>query len=140
MAKINQNEIRKDISKHLSSAENLKSIAVFKKVPSTGKMMLTRGMAWSFARQFYIGATDRHLIIVPRKANKIQARMGEDVIFAKYDEIDFYLDNFNNVILNLKNGYQGKPMKLRLRSGYQIEGMDQLDFIAAVKAKKQAHD
>jgi len=59
MARINQTKVEKDISQYLSSEERLISIGVFKKVPSTGSLMLTRGMTWLLSQRFYVGVTDQ---------------------------------------------------------------------------------
>lgn len=131
MAQINQSQIKKILSDILDDEEKLLSIGVMKKVPSTSWLLLSRGMAWILASKFYVGVTDQRLIIFPESS-----KSNESVIFVDFDEVDFSTDPLNNTILDIQKTYRGEPLKLRFKSGYQIEGMDQFDFIAAVKQGK----
>jgi len=133
MSQINQSQIKNNISEHLKGDENLLSLGVMKKVPSTSWLLLSRGMAWILASKFYVGVTDQRLIILPESPKSY-----ESVIFADFDEINFSTDPLNNTILNIQKTYQGEPLKLRFKSGYQFDGMDQFDFIGAVKQGKRA--
>ena len=133
MTTIDQNKIKEGFSRYLSGGEQLTSIGVFKKVPTTGSLMLTRGMTWFWARRFFVGVTDRRLIILPDRVNRMQARMSEDVIVADFDEVAFQVDAFNNSILSIQKSQQEKPLNLRFKPGVQVDGIDQFDFIAAVK-------
>jgi len=45
----------------------------------------------------------------------------------------------NNAILDVQKIYEGEPLKLRFKPGYQFQGMNQFDFIAAVKQGKNSH-
>jgi hypothetical protein len=133
MAQFNQAQIKQTIHENLEEMEQLISIGVFKKVPSTSWLLLSRGMAWILASKFYVGVTDRRLIILPESMQR-----GATGIFAGFDEVDFYTDPLNNTILDIHKTYQGEPLKLRFKSGYTFEGMDQFDFITAVKQGKRA--
>jgi hypothetical protein len=133
MAQINQTLIKKNISDILDDEEKLVSIGVMKKVPSTSWLLLSRGMAWILTSKFYVGVTDKRLIILPESS-----KSHEYVIIADFDEVDFSTDLLNNTVLDIKKTYRGEPLKLRFKSGYQFEGMDQFDFIAAVKQGKGA--
>ena len=139
MARINQTKVEKDISQYLSSEEHLISIGVFKKVPSTGSLMLTRGMTWLLSQRFYVGVTDQRLIILPDLRKKNQEGMGENVIYAAFDEVEFFTGAFNTTILDVQKHFEGTPLKLRFKHDYQFQGMDQFDFIAAVKQGKNSH-
>ncbi len=139
MGRTNQTQIKKDISQYLSSEEHLISIGVFKKVPSTGSLMLTRGMTWLLSQRFYVGVTDQRLIILPDLRKKNQEGMGENVIYAAFDEVEFFTGAFNTTILDVQKHFEGTPLILRFKPGYQIQGMDQFDFIAAVKQGKNSH-
>ncbi len=129
MSYINQSQIKKDISEYLDEEEYLVSIGIFKKVPTTSWLLLTKGMAWIFAPIFYVGVTNKQLIIMPES----RYTRGEGVVFAGFDEVGFYNDPLSNTIMDIQKIYDGAPLKLRFKSGYQFEGMDQFDFIAAVK-------
>jgi len=137
MAYINQKLIKKAFSQYLSSEEHLLSIGVFKKVPSTKWLLLSKGMVWLLSREFYVGVTDQRLIVLPASKAKRLSGMEDDVIAAGFDEVEFYTDALNNTILDIQKIYQGEPLKLRFKSGYRFQGMDQFDFIAAVKQGKQ---
>jgi len=139
MARINQTKVEKELSQYLSSEEHLISIGVFKKIPSTGWLMMTRGMAWVLSQQFYVGVTDQRLIILPDLRNKNQKGMGENVIYAGFDEVEFFTGAFNTTILDVQKHFEGTPLKLRFKPDYQFQGMDQFDFIAAVKQGKNSH-
>jgi len=131
MSQINQSQIKKNFSDVLNDEETLVSIGIMKKVPSTSWLLLSRGMAWILATKFYVGVTDQRLIILP-----VSSQGGEPVIFADFAEVAFITDPLNNTILDIQKTYQGDPLKLRFKSGYQFDGMDQFDFIAAVKQGK----
>jgi len=133
MDKINQSQIKKIFSDHLNDEEKLLSISIMKKVPSTSWLLLSRGMAWILTSKFYVGVTDKRLIILPESSKN-----HESVIVADFDEVDFSTDLLNNTVLDINKTYRGEPLKLRFKSGYQFEGMDQFDFIAAVKMGKEA--
>jgi len=90
-------------------------------------------MAWILTSKFYVGVTDKRLIILPESSKN-----HESVIVADFDEVDFSTDLLNNTVLDINKTYRGEPLKLRFKSGYQFEGMDQFDFIAAVKMGKEA--
>jgi len=139
MAYINPTQIEKWFSEYLFGEERLMSIGVFKKVPSTGWLLLTKGMAWLLSQEFYVGVTDQRLIILPTSKRKTQNWMQEEMIYAGLDEVDFYGDALNNTILDVHKIYEGEPLKLRFKPGYQFHGMDQFDFIAAVKQGKNSH-
>jgi len=136
MAFINQKLIKKTFSQYLSSGEHLVSIGVFKKIPSTGCLLLTKGMAWFFSDEFYVAVTDQRLIILPASRKKSLRETGEEVIFADFDQVEFKTDPLNNPVLDVQKLYGGNPLNLRFKSGFQFEGMDQFDFIAAVKQGK----
>jgi len=133
MARINQTLIKKELSEYFSSEERLISIGVFKKIPSTTSLMLTRGMTWLFSQRFYVGVTDQRLIILPGNS-----RQGQNVIYAGFDEVEFYTGAFNTTILDIQKLFNGTPLKLRFEPGYQFQGMDQFDFITAVKQGKKS--
>jgi len=133
MAQISQSQIKKILSDILDDEEKLLSIGVMKKVPSTSWLLLSRGMAWILASKFYVGVTDQRLIIFPESS-----KSHESVIFADFDEVDFSTDPLNNTILDIQKTYRGEPLKLRFKSGFELEGMDQFDFIAAVKLGKKS--
>lgn len=133
MAQLNQTLIKKELSQHLSSGENLISIGIFKKVPTTTSLMFTRGMTWWFSRRFYVGVTDQRLIAIPEVS-----KQGQNAIFAGFDEVEFYTGSFNTTILEVQKLYNGTPLKLRFKPGYQFQGLDQFDFIAAVKKGKKS--
>ena len=133
MSQINQSQIKKNFSDVLNDEETLVSIGIMKKVPSTSWLLLSRGMAWILATKFYVGVTDQRLIILPKSS-----QMGAPVIFADFDEVAFITDPLNNTILDIQKTYKGDPLKLRFKSGYQFDGTDQFDFIAAVKQGKSA--
>jgi hypothetical protein len=135
MTQIQQAQVKQAICDYLEDGEQLVSIGVFKKVPSTSWLLLTRGMAWILASRFYVGVTNRRLMVLPDSS---QIGRGEAAIFADFDEVDFYTDPLNNIILDIQKTYQGAPLKLRFKSGYTFEGMDQFDFISAVKQGKAA--
>ncbi len=139
MAYANPKLIEKWFSEYLYGEESMVSIGVFKKVPSTGWLLLTKGMAWLLSQQFYVGVTDRRLIILPASRNKRQDWMQDNMIYAGFDEVEFYGDALNNTILDVHKIYEGEPLKLRFKPGYQFHGMDQFDFIAAVKQGKNSH-
>ena len=128
MAQVNLSQIEKHISEHLNDEEKLLSIATMKKVPSTSWLLLSRGMAWILSSKFYVGVTDQQLIILPESTKSSEA-----VIFADFNEVEFSTDPLNNTILDIQKTYRGEPLKLRFTSGSQFQGMDQFDFIAAVK-------
>ena len=134
MARINQTLIKKELSQYLSSDENLISIGIFKKVPSTTSLMLTRGMTWLFSPRFYVGVTDQRLIVIPEVS-----KQGQDVIYAGFNDVEFYTDAFNTTILDIQKLFKGTPLKLRFKPSYQFQGTDQFDFIAAVKQGKNSH-
>lgn len=140
MSRINQNQLKEDISRHLSSDERLLSIGVLKRVPSTGLLLLTKGIGWFLTEDFYVGVTDQRLIILPETSKGDVRVLGEDVIFADFTEVMFYTDAFNNTILDIHKIYKGNPLKLRFKPGHQIQGTDQFDFIAAVTQGKNAHE
>jgi len=131
MVQINKSQIKKIFSDHLNDEEKLLSISIMKKVPSTSWLLLSRGMAWILASKFYVGVTDQRLIILPESNQGNEA-----VLFADFDEVDFSTDPLNNTILDIQKTYRGEPLKLRFKSGYHFEGMDQFDFITAVKQGK----
>jgi hypothetical protein len=133
MSQINQSQIEKIISEYLNDEEKLLSISIMKKVPSTSWLLLSRGMAWILASKFYVGVTDQRLIILPESS---QSHV--DVVFADFDQVDFSTDPLNNTVLDIQKTYHGEPLKLRFKSGYQFQGMDQFDFITAVKQGKSA--
>lgn len=135
MAQTNQSEIEKIISEYLNDEEKLLSITVMKKIPSTSWLLLSRGMAWVLASKFYVGVTDQRLIILPESRQNYEA-----VIFVDFAEVDFTTDPLNNTILDIQKTYRGEPLTLRFKSGTQFQGMDQFDFIAAVKQGKAAED
>ena len=139
MSHINQTQIKQEISQYLSSDEHLLSIGALKRVPSTGWLLLTRGMAWFFFRDVFVGVTDQRLIILPDPKKKYQTEMGENVIFANFSEVRFYTDALNNSILEVQKIFKGEPLKLRFKPGYQFQGEDQFDFITAVKQGMKAH-
>jgi len=133
MARISQTHIMNEFKQYLSKSEKLISIGIFKNVPSRGSLMLTRGMTWFFAPKFFVGVTDGRLIIVPEVV-----KQGQSMIDAGFDEVEFYTDAFNTTVLDVHKLYKGKPLKLRFKPGYQFQGMDQFDFIAAVKQGKKS--
>ena len=131
-----QSQVKKAISQYLLEEEQMVAIGVLKRVPLTSHLLLTRGMAWIFAKEFYVGVTDRRLIILPGSKPKRGEGFGEEPIFADFDQVAFYTDPLNNTILDVQKIYQGVPLKLRFKTGFQFEGMNQFDFIAAVKQGK----
>lgn len=128
MPKISQTQITNQFKQYLSKSEKLISIGIFKNVPSMTSLMLTRGMTWLCSSRFFVGVTDGRLIIIPEVVQQ-----GQSMIYAGFDEVEFYTEAFNTTILNVQKMYKGKPLKLRFSQGYQIDGFDQFDFIAAVK-------
>jgi len=139
MAYITANRIEKRLSQYLSDDEHLVSYAVFKKVPSVGWLLLTKGMAWVLSQELYAGVTDRRLIILPASRKRNRGGMQEEVIYADFDEVEFYVDGLNTTILDVQKFYNGEPLKLRFKSDNQSQGMDQFDFIAAVIERRKSH-
>ena len=139
MAYINPEQIKKWFSQYLSGEEHLVSIGVFKKVPSTGCLLLTKGMAWLLSQEFYVAVTDQRLIILPSSRKRRQDWMQENIIYADFNEVEFYADALNNTILDIQKIYEGEPLKLRFKPGYQFQETNQFDFIAAVKQGKKSH-
>ncbi len=135
MFPINQTQIEKVFSQHLSSGENLVTIGLFKKVPPTSHLVLSKGLAWIFSKRFYVAVTDQRLIILP---SSFQIWQEQNVILAGFDEVEYYQGLLSTTILDVQKNYQGKPLKLRFKPGYRYQGMDQFDFIAAVKQGKRA--
>ena len=133
MARISQTQIKNEFTQYLSKRENLISIGIFKKVPSTTSLMLTRGMTWLFSPRFYVGVTDQQLIVIPEVS-----KQGQDEIYAGFSDVEFYTDAFNTTVLDIQKIYQGRPLKLRFKPGYHFQGMDQFDFIAVVKQGKKS--
>jgi hypothetical protein len=139
MAHLTPKQIEKWLSQYLTDDEHLVSFAVFKKVPSVGWLLLTKGMAWVFSQKLYVGVTNQRLIILPASRKRKRSGMQEDAIYAGLNEVEFYVDGLNTTILNIQKTYEGEPLKLRFKSDNQVQGMDQFDFIAAVKERKEAH-
>lgn len=140
MSHINQSQVKKIISQYLSKAENLITIGILKRIPPTSYLLLTRGMAWIFSKEFYVGVTDQRLIILPESKRMRGEGFEEEPIFADFDEVEFYTDPLNNTILDVQSMYQGVPLKLRFKPGYAFEGTNQFDFIAAVKQGKKPQE
>lgn len=136
MSYINQTQIKKMISQYLSEGEHLVSLGILKRVPPTSYLLLTRGMAWILAKEFYVGVTDQRLIILPGPKQFWERRLEQSVIFADFIDVEFYTDPLNNTILDVQKLYKGVPLKLRFKPRFNFEGMDQFDFITAVKQGK----
>lgn len=129
MSLIDISQIEISFTKYLSNEESILTIGTFKKVPSISHLLLTRGMAWFLSRCFYVAVTNQRLIILPN-------RREDEVLYANYDEVNFSTDPINNLVLNISKTYRGMPLNLRFKFRYQFKGMDQFDFIAAVKQRK----
>ena len=130
MSPANQAQINGAISESLAAGEELLAIGSFKRFPPTSWLVLTRGFAYLLAPRFYVGVTDQRLIILPESGLSTPDR---GTIEAGFDEVSFSNDLFNNPVLDIQKSYQGKPLKLRFSSSHYLKGMDQFDFIAAVK-------
>ena len=137
MARMSDKQIKNSCSRYLSKDESLLIIGIFKRIPSVSWLLLTRGMAWILSEKIYVGVTDRRMIILPESRVKSKQETAEDVIYAGFDEVAFNTDPLNNTILEIQKSYKNQPLKLRFKSGYQFMGLDQFDFIAAVKRGKQ---
>ena len=135
MSPLNQTGIERVFSNYLSSEEHLVTIGLFKKVPPTSHLLLSKGMAWMFSKRVYVAVTEQRLIILP---SSCQIKQEQNVIFAGFDEVEFYQGLMSTTILDVQKNYHGKPLKLRFKSSYRYQGMDQFDFIAAVKQGKRA--
>jgi hypothetical protein len=137
MSQISQEKVREGFSRHLLPEEKLVCIGALQKVPTTSYLLLTKGLAWFFSQQFYVAVTDRRLMILPASSVKHYQNNREDVIFLNFDEVEF-TTLLSNIILNVELIHKGSPLKLRFRSGFKFNGLDQFDFIAAVKQGKQS--
>ena len=131
------NRIIDIFSRHLESDEDLISVGAFKKVPSTSCLLLTRGMAWFFAEDFYVGVTTKRLIILPKSMKNV---LYTNVISVDLNQVEFYEDAFNNSILKVQVTYKGQPLKLRFKSRDQTLDWNPFDFIAAVQQGKHSSE
>ncbi len=136
LSRLKQDEIKSAFSQYLGRGEQVLAIGVFKKMPSTGWLLLSKGMAWFFTPEFYAAVKDRRLIFLPASRFKGRMRAEEDVFTAELDEVELSSDALNNTILDIRKSYDGEPLKLRFRPGASFLGMDQFDFIAALKGVK----
>jgi hypothetical protein len=130
MSPINQAQIKQTIGESLEAGEELLSIGSFKKIPPTSWLLLTRGFAYLLAPRFYVGVTDRRMIILPESSLNA---FDKGTMTAGFDQVSLTSDLFNNTVLDIQKTYQGVPLQLRFSSSQKFEGIDQFDFIAAVK-------
>ena len=133
MKTLNQIQINKIFSPHLSGEEKLVSVGVFKKVPSVSWLLLTKGFAWLLTQRFFVGVTNQRLIILPEPKQGKQIAIDEQVIYAAFNEVSFSNDPLKNILLMIDKTFKGEPLNLRFDSSMMIKGYDQFDFIAAVK-------
>jgi hypothetical protein len=134
MSSKNQSRMKNDFSGYLSREENLVTIGLFKQVPQTSHLLLSKGIAWLFSKEFEVAVTNQRLIILPSSRHIWQE---QDAIFADFDEVEFYKGLLSMTVLDVQKNYHGKPLQLRFQPGYDYQGMDQFDFIAAVKQAKE---
>jgi len=132
-------QLRQVISQYLLPEENLVSIGLFKRVPPTGILFLTRGIAWFLAQDFFVGVTDQRLVILPVSKGKQKTKWFEDVIYANFDEVDFSEDIFRNSFLKVQKIFKGEPLKLRFKSRHRYTDQDQFDFIGITRQGKKYH-
>ena len=133
MKTLDQIQINKIFSPHLSGEEKLVSVGVFKKVPSISWLLLTKGFAWLLTQRFFVGVTDQRLMILPEPKQGKQIAIDEQVIYASFNEVSFSNDPLKNILLMIDKTFKGEPLNLRFDSSTMIKGYDQFDFIAAVK-------
>jgi len=140
MDPISHQKLMQEISKYISSEEKLVSFGIFKRIPSITFLLLTKLLAWVLTEDFYVGVTDHRLIILPLiKRIRGKALYG-DVIYAEFDEVSFKEEYLNVTILSVKKTFKGQPLNLRFKYGYQSQGYDPFEFIAAVQQGKSAQD
>jgi len=133
MSRMNHKQIKNILANQLSPLERLMAVGVFKQVPPTGRLLLTRGLAWLFSEVFYVAVTNWRLILLPDpNQNRFAPGAGctKDVSF---DQVDFIEDPFQNTILKIHLHHRGEGIKLRIKPGYNFLGSNKFDFIAAVK-------
>jgi len=128
-------QIKSALSQHLAADDKLKAIGVFKKVPSTSWLLLTRGFAWLVTQDFHVGVTDQHLVILPVLKRCGFKRPYDDVIIANFNEVHLHEGPLKNTMLDIQKTYKGEPLNLRYKNECVPEGMDLYDFITAVKQK-----
>ncbi len=135
MYKISLDQMKAALSTYLNENEELEAIGIFKKVPSTSFLLLTRGMAWFLSRDFHIGVTDQRLVILPVTKRSLATGKYEEVIYADYAEVHLHEGPLNNTMLDIQKIYKGKPLNLRYKTNLMPEGLDLYEFITAVKQK-----
>lgn len=137
MDRITQHSIIDTVSEYLKDGEQLVSLGVFKKLPSTSFFLLTRGIAWMLTQDFYVGATDQRVIVLPVSHKKLGKVIFEDAFFVRYDEVELTEDVFNNTILKIKKIYRGYHLKLRFKTRDRTLDWSPFEFIAAVQQGKK---
>ena len=135
MNRLRVDQIKAALSKHLSAGEALEAVGVFKKIPSTSWLFLTRGMAWLLTQEFHVGVTDQRIVILPVPKKCKVSDEYEGVIYADFDEVNLYEGPIKNTMLDIHKMYKGKPLHLRYKSNLVPEGLDLYEFITAIKQK-----
>ena len=133
MRTLDQIQINKIFSPHLSGEEKLVSVGVFKKVPSISWLLLTKGFAWLLTQRFFVAVTDQRLIILPEAKKGKKIATDEQVICAAFNEVSLSNDPLKNILLMIDKTFKGEPLNLRFDSSTMVKGYDQFDFITAVK-------
>ena len=138
MSRLNQKQIKDIFANQLSPLERLMAIGAFKKVPPTGMLLLTRGLAWLFSEVVYVAVTNWRLILLTdpnQKGSDLGPAFAEDVSF---NQIEFIETPIQNTILLIHPPSWGEALKLRFKPGYDFLGSNIFDFIAAVKMGQAA--
>jgi len=133
MKTLTQTQLNKIFSPYLSDEETLVSVGIFKKVPSISWLLLTKGFAWLLTQRFFVAVTDQRVILLPETNNRSQIPIAEQAIVAAFDDVALSNDPLKNIILMVDKTFNGEPLNLRFDGRMMIKGVDQFDFIAAVK-------
>jgi hypothetical protein len=135
MKRTKNDQMMNNLNLHLVDGEEIISIGIFKKMPSTSWLLLTKGLAWILTQEFYVAVTNQRLIILPGATHRRRLQSFEDPIFADFNKVRLYEGPLKNTMLDVHKMYKGSPLNLRFKTECLPEGIDLYDFISALRQR-----
>jgi len=127
MSELSKNILMKEIPQYLQTGEELITVGSFIKRAGYLKNQLTLGYAQLGNQVFYIGITDRRVIILPTK------RMTGKVDKEKAFSVQHHDVELRGNKLIIRHPKEGKSLKLNFYFGIKaLSGLDKKDFLKSI--------
>jgi hypothetical protein len=125
-------QVENEFQAYLDDSEAIQALGIFKKDPSVPHLIFTRGVARIVAREYHAALTQKRLIVLPVEHHKGEKVFASPLTVPK-SAIDLDTNLFTEPVITLRTNTLAEPLTLRFKAGMRSLGLEETDFIAALK-------